>query len=228
MGLHQARRYLLPCNVQRNCYRCEKPVDERAVFCPACGAPQIRVPLPSAEEEPAPALENEADVSSQLTTPPQPSPPVHEGIQWKVFFSTASPLAALTGLLTFLFSPLTVVIALPLTLRRVMARYRRIHPGLLRSGQGAGLGAFMALLSFAAFLIFFLPTVSLNRDALLKPLRDQAARNPSPQTQQLLSWATSAQGFPVVVIWACIFILLLFITVGVISGAIMAAPKNRV
>jgi uncharacterized membrane protein YhaH (DUF805 family) len=202
-------------------------VDERAVFCPACGAPQIRVPLPSAEAQ-EPALENETDISSPVSTPSRSAAPVGEGIRWKTFFIMASPLAALTGFIACLFPPLTVVIALPITLRRVMARYRRVHPGLLRSEQGAGLGAFMALLSFVAFLIFFLPMISLNRDVLLKPLHDQAARNPGPQTQQLLAWATSAQGFPVFVTWVCIFILLLFITVGVISGAIMASPKKRI
>jgi len=108
-----------------------------------------------------------------------------------------------------------------------MARYRPFHPGLLRSGQGAGLGAFMALLSFVAFLIFFLPTVSLNRHELLNPFRDQAARNPDPQPQQVLSWVTSPQGFPVVVIFISIFILLLFMVVGLISGAVIASPPKK-
>jgi hypothetical protein len=213
--------------VQRNCYRCEKPVEETAVFCPACGAPQIRVPQPAAEIHNA-ASEDQPGGASALDSAVPPPAPIREGIHWKTFFSMASPLAALTGFLACLFSPFVVVIALPLSLRRVTAKYLRVHPGLLRSGQGAGMGAFMALLSFLAFLIFFLPTVSLNRDALLKPFRDQAARNPDPQTQQLLSWATSAQGFPLVVIWVCIFILLLFIVVGLISGAMIASsPRNR-
>jgi hypothetical protein len=202
-------------------------VDERAVFCPACGAPQIRVPLPSTETQ-EPALENEVDVSSPASTPSQPAAPAREGIQWKVFFSTASPLAALTGFLAFLFSPLTVLVVLPLSLRRIISRYRPYHPGMLRSGQGARLGAFMALLSFAAFLIFFLATLSMNRGPLLARIHELATQNPDPQVQQALLWFTSNTGFIVITGLTLMVFFILFEIVGMISGAIMAPPKNRV
>jgi hypothetical protein len=149
-------------------------------------------------------------------------------IQWKVFFSTASPLAALTGFLAFLFSPLTVVLVLPLSLRRIIGRYRPYHPGILNSAQGARLGAFMALLSFAAFLIFFLATISLNRGPLLARIHAVAMQNPDPRIQQELLWFTTNAGFAVITSLVLLFFLIMFEIVGLISGALIAsAPKNR-
>lgn len=149
------------------------------------------------------------------------------GIQWGVFFRTASPLAALTGFLGFLFSPLTVLFVLPLSLRRTIHRYRPYHAGKLSSGQGARLGAFMALLSFVAFLIFFLATISLKREALLKMFQEQAGQYHDPQSQQVLAWLASNQGFAIFTVGALFFALLVFLGIGAISGALMAAPPKK-
>lgn len=212
--------------MQKNCYRCGRPVNEKAPFCPACGAPQIRVSQQQEESQDV-ASENEVGISSEITAAGQP-PQVRQEIQWRVFFSAASPLAALTGLLAFLFSPLTVLLVLPLSLRRIIARYRAYHPGSLRSGQGARLGAFMALLSFLAFLIFFLATISLNREPLLARIQEMAARNPDPQVQQAMLWFTTSTGFIVITGFTLFVLLIVFEIVGMVSGALMASPsKNR-
>ena len=172
-----------------------------------------------AEEDPA-----AADASSS-SPPPAPAQPGR--IQWNLFFRMASPLAALTGFLACLVFPIAMLLVFPLSLRRVIHRYRP-YGGPVGPGQGAWMGAFMGLLSFASFLIFALPTISLNHGAMLDKARERAAQNPDPQTQQAMLWFTTEPGFIVAVVFAMFIFFLIFVAIGAISGALLAArPKNR-
>jgi hypothetical protein len=135
--------------VERNCYRCGSPIEEKAPFCPGCGAPQIRVTAPEATN---PAISATAD---SLPDPGQAGYAVpHAGpIQWRAYSRAALPLAVLTGFIAAMFFP-AVIIAFPLSFRRTLSQYLQFHPGPMPSRQGARLGAFMALLTFGASLIF--------------------------------------------------------------------------
>lgn len=137
-------------------------------------------------------------------------------------------MAAITGFLAFLFYPIGVLVVFPLSLRRTITRYRTFHAGGLDSRQGAQLGAFMALLSFAAFLIFFLATISVKRAPLLDRIRELAAQNPDPQAQQMMLWFTTNVGFMVITGLTLLVLLSIFVVVGLISGAWIASPsRNR-
>jgi hypothetical protein len=137
-------------------------------------------------------------------------------------------MSALVGFLGFLFLPAALLIVFPLGLRRTILRYRPYQAGELRSGQGAVLGAFMALLSYSAFLIFSISTISLKREPLLARLRELAAQNPDPQAQQMMLWFTTNTGFIVIIAVTMLIFLLIFLGVGFISGALMAGrPKSR-
>ena len=140
------------CNVkcmQSDCHRCGHPIEGQLTFCPACGAPQIRVSraIETSQEEttasdsdlPAPSLPVSALPSELSTT---------AGIDWRYFLRTAIPLAALTDVLTVTLHPLALFVFLPANLVWAISRYRRHRPIAIRSGQGARMGAMMGLLSF--------------------------------------------------------------------------------
>jgi hypothetical protein len=199
-------------------------VDDKAVFCPSCGAGQIRVTVPDMR----PAV---ADIQTEAAGPPievdYSSGAGVTGIPWRVFLRIALPFAALTGFISSLFLPV-LLLALPLNLRRVLTQYRLLHAGPLSSGTGARLGAAMALLSFVFFIPFFGLSVYLGRDILITRIRDMAAQNPDPQVQQVLLWWTTKAGFLVASGLMLVFLLLLFLFVGLVSGALMTGEsKNR-
>jgi len=149
------------------------------------------------------------------------------GIQWRLFLRNALPWAALTGLISSLFFPI-VLLAFPLNFRRVLAQYRLFHPGPLGSGAGARLGSAMALLSFVFLVPFFVLTMYLSHDGLITRIRDMASQNSDPQAQQVLLWCTTNAGFIVISGLVLGFFLLLFLFVGLVSGALMTGqPKNR-
>lgn len=197
-------------------------MDDKAVYCPACGAAQIRVATPAPESQ-SPSPDTESPDS--IVDAPH-APTIQPGIQWGVFFRAASPLAALTGFLAWIFFP-TVLVAFPLSFRRTVRQYRPFHPGQLTSGQGAGLGAFMALLSFFAFVIFLLPTIVLGRDVFLARIREMASQNPDPQAQQMVLWFTTNTGFIVLTCMVFAIFLVIFVVVGLVSGALITPPKDR-
>ena len=162
---------------------------------------------------------------SSYGTPPPPAEPAAR-IQWGVFFRLASPLAILAGVVTYLFPPIGLFLLLPITLKRIIARYRPLHSGALRSGQGALMGAFMAALSFVAFLVFVLPTLSLSRTPMLDKIREKAAQAPDPQSQQMMLWFTTTQGFIVFTALLIGFVLAIFLITGAVSGAVITRTKK--
>src|ERR1700756_1506989 len=169
--------------MQNICYRCGRSIEERIPFCPACGAPQIRVSTP---EEPPDAAEKPQDLPPELAK--QPFPPgglaLSTGIAWRDFVRAATPLAAVTGILTVPFAPLGLFVLLPANLIWAIARYRRNRPLAIRAGQGARMGALMGVLSFGFFLACFLATITLwrtqYREAMIARIHEIAAQNPDP------------------------------------------------
>src|SRR5215472_14163505 len=99
-------------------------MDERAPFCPNCGAPQIRV---TASDTGQTRSETDAEPFETGTGGYPPSTQLG-AIQWRIFFRTALPLAVLTGLIAAMFFP-AIVVALPLCFRRALSLYRPFHPG---------------------------------------------------------------------------------------------------
>ncbi|HXA85821.1 MAG TPA: hypothetical protein VNZ47_12140 [Candidatus Dormibacteraeota bacterium] len=154
------------------------------------------------------------------------------GIDWKYFLRAAAPLAFLTGMLTVVLPPLGLFILLPATLVWSIARYRRQRPVPLRSGQGAAMGTVMAMLSFGVFLFFSLAAIYFKpteyRDFVLGRIHEAAARNPDPQTQQTLQWLATPDGLIVSTVIAMGMILMVFLVVGLASGALaVALGKGR-
>lgn len=224
------------CNVkcmQSDCHRCGHPIEGQLAFCPACGAPQIRVsrPVEPSQEEtstPDAGLPAHPSVGSALPA----GIPSTSGIDWKYFLRTAIPLAALTDVLTMTLHPLALFVFLPANLVWAISRYRRQRPIPLGSGQGARMGALMGLLSFAFFLAFFLISISFQRaqyrDMMTTQIHQISAQNPDPQAQQILQWFTTPDGLVAFTVFALVTVLLVCLAVGTGSGAMaVALGKDR-
>lgn len=207
--------------MDRNCYRCGSAIEDKAPFCPNCRAPQIRVT--AAEESTPVVLTGHTPVTAEATTGYSGS---HTGgIQWRVYSRAALPLAALTGFVAAMFFP-AVIVAFPLGFRRTLSQYRPFHSGPLTSRQGAHLGAFMALLSFAASLVFYVPTIVLGHDTLVARIREMAAQYPDPQAQQMVLWFTTRPGFVILSAIVLAFVLLILLLVGLLCGALMTGQSE--
>jgi hypothetical protein len=203
-------------------------MEGQIAFCSACGAPQIRVsraiePPPQEASAPESGLSSAPLPDSHL--PSDLAPLV--GIDWKYFLRTAAPLAALTDILTMAVHPLAFFVLLPANLLWAISRYRRSRPAAISSGQGAGMGTVMGLLSFAFFLVFFLVTVSLQhgqyRDIMITRIHEIAAQNPDPQAQQMLQWFATPDGLITFTAIALVTILLICLVIGTGTGALAVA-----
>ena len=220
--------------MQNICYRCGRPIEERIPFCPACGAPQIRVSTP---DQPLGVPEKQTqDLPPELEKRPF-SPAglaLSTGIAWKDFIRAATPLAAVTGILTVPLAPLGLFVLLPANLIWAIARYRRNRRLAIRAGQGARMGAVMGVLSFGFFLPCFLATITLwrtqYREVMIARINEIAAQNPDPQAQQMTQWLATPHGFIALTAMGLGTILLTFLVIGMGSGALAIAlgkARNR-
>jgi hypothetical protein len=219
--------------MQSDCHRCGHPIEGQLAFCPACGAPQVRVSRAS-----EPAQQETAVSDSGLPAPPLPGShfPVQlspsAGIDWRYFLRTAIPLAVLTDVLTVTLHPLALFVFLPANLVWAISRYRRHGALNIGTRQGAKMGAMMGLLSFAFFLAFFLISISFQhaqyRDVMITQIHQLSAQNPDPQAQQMLQWFATPDGLITFTAIALVTILLICLAVGSGSGAMaIALRKDR-
>jgi hypothetical protein len=205
-------------------------MEEKLAFCPACRAPQIKVSTAIPEStEPSDISE---DPRSSVQQAPSIAPPASlaftSRIDWKFFFRLGLPLAAVTGMLSVELPPLGLFILLPACLVWTISRYRRQHPGPLRSGQGARMGAVMALLSFGFFLLAIAFNPARYREMMVTSLHESAARSPDPQAQQVLQWFATPDGMLTFVVIALFTVLIAFLIIGMSSGALAVFfSRNR-
>jgi hypothetical protein len=205
--------------MERDCYRCGSRIDETALFCPACKAPQIRVSNPS--EGNRQALPGEESTGGGY-----PPFPADAGIHWGAFFRAAALLSPIPGFLTLVFFPIGLLVVFPLSLSSAMARYRRYHAGRLSGGQGARMGAFMGLLSFASLAVIFFAVLPWSRPIMIERVHEFAARNPDPQIQAQMLWFATPDGFVALAIFSLLFVLVCFLIVGMASGALLARSSK--
>ena len=210
--------------MENTCYRCNAPIAEDAPFCPACGAPQIRVssqflgPPPS---EPVTAPQPQASVPAVVGAPPLPGE-----IQWKNFLRTAWPLALIAGVIA-LFSVIGFLFILPASVFVAIRLYYKRHRGIPRAGQGVKLGMAMGMISFIAFAgpsVLALSTSAQVRQEFIQTVNMAASRNPDPQAQQLLqNLLSSPQGFALMLGFGLFFTMIVFLVFTAIAGAVAAS-----
>jgi hypothetical protein len=218
--------------MQNSCYRCGRLIEGQIAFCAACGAPQIRVSMP---EQPLNVPEEQPDGSSVFPErPPSGGLAPSAGIAWKDFIHAATPLAAVTGILTVPLAPLGLFVLFPANLIWAIVRYRRNRPLAIRAGQGARMGAVMGALSFGFFLACFLTTITVwwtkYRELMIARINEIATQNPDLQAQQMLQGMATPHGLIVFTAIGLGTILLIFLVIGMGSGALAVAlgkARNR-
>jgi hypothetical protein len=212
--------------MEKTCYRCNASIAEDSPFCPACGAPQIRVS--SQLEQPAP---ESVTVQNHQTNMPIAVPvgmgaaPRTGEIQWKAFLRAAWPIALIVGVIAY-FTMFGFLVLIPGSVFIVIRLYYKRHPGLPRAGEGARMGMAMGLISFIAFAGLSLLDLAKPhvRQELVRSLQQMASRNPNPQAQQMLqSLLSNPQTFAVIIGFSFLFIMLLFLVFTAISGAVAAS-----
>lgn len=210
--------------MQSPCYRCGSPVEEGVAFCPSCNAPQIKVAVPAApvnEPSTRPLPPGTPDSIQPPAYPVYASPAGR--IQWKDYRRIAVPLSVVAGTGIAFIAPIGLVIFFGAIVYAVNY-YRRQHPAPLSPLQGARMGAFNGLISFVVAAVL---QAALNhgeyRQQMMLELQRRFAGNPDPQVQQFVHWASSTQGFTVLVLFTIIFLLVIFLIVSSFAGMLTVA-----
>lgn len=198
---------------------------EQTPFCPACGAPQIRVTQSSE------AGSNDARTPITTQTTPLDSPSSGDAdtgktIQWRRFLRIAWPLAAITGAATVFSPSLGFVVLLPASIVWAISRYRQIHLGRLNAALGARLGAAVGLLSFSLVIVLLLADLAANSKEFQREMAAKigefAASNTEPQAQAFLQWASTTTGVVVLTALGMAMFLVLFVGFASFTGAMVA------
>lgn len=201
-------------------------MEEQTTFCPACGAPQIKVTPKSAADQPS-TLPLPPGTPASIEPPALPLHFAHPApIEWKKFLRSALPLCVLAGLGLAYTGLIGVIIFFGLVAIMVV-RYQRQHPAPLSGSQGARMGALAGVLSFFVVLIVVAFSVLQNPGELQRQLvtamNQRFANNPDPHAQQFAQWATSTEGLVVFLVLATIITLIFFVILASAVGAIAAS-----
>ena len=211
--------------MEKPCYRCNAPVSEEAPFCPACGAPQIRVS--SQFEPPAPESVTAPEQQSSALPGIGIAPPTGE-IQWKAFLRTAWPIALIAGVIAR-FSIFGFLVLLPVSVFIAIRLYYKRHGGLPRAGAGAKLGMAMGIISFIVFAglsVLALASAEV-RQELVRSVNLMASRNPDPQAQQILqNLMNNPQSLALMIGFGLVFTMIIFLVFTAISGAVAASTLS--
>ena len=207
-------------------------MEELTPFCRSCGAPQIRVAAP---EETAPLLNDPVTPPLEPGTPAGLQPPAipvyfeaPAGIQWRRYVRIVLPFAFASGMCIAFFGPFGFVVLI-ISVVLCSRRYRRANPGRFTAAYGARLGALTALLSFPSFLLFFGMIVAAAPDmfheVMLRPLQQRAAQ--APEYQEMLRWASTREGFGVLVAMSILVLLIFLLALAAAAGALEGTRKEN-
>jgi ribosomal protein L40E len=206
------------------CHRCSATLEPDAQYCPSCGAPQIRyVP----QEEP---------VSLHAVAATHATPATPGGIAWPVAIRISLMIAGVTGLLTTLLAPGSIlwVAGGAFLAIRLYARRTPQHPLPRRSGIRIGglvglLTAAVALTGNSIFLVIqrFVLHQGSTIDTQLTSIVTQAASrassmDPQAPVSMLTSFWLSPEGRIGLILLTMAFLsvlILLFAIAGGIFGA---------
>lgn len=213
------------------CHRCGAQVTEGALFCPQCGAPQIRVSIPGSASATLPMPPGTPDEIQPPAQTVPVAPGIREGVDWRaarssiaaagVFAGFAAMVVPLGGIGALLWTFLATLLVVRLYSRRPAVRLDWAH--------GARLGAATGLASFVTWaLLFVVAIVGFRqgpqlRDYVLKSMQEAATRYPAPQSAQVLEFISSPSGFAFFVTLSVGIFLVFSIACGLLGGAMAGA-----
>ncbi len=203
-------------------------MEQGTAFCPQCNAPQIRV----AVAETVPALGTISDSAI-------PALPAYFGssLAPRIDWSQARPataLAALIGAVLMItpFAGLGLGMLIGGSLSVVFYR-RRVPTVRLTPGMGARLGMVTGVLGSGILAVVLAVRTLLThgwesvRADLITGVEQAAARNPDPQTHQVVEFLKSPQGIVLLLIMALITTVIFFVIFSGLGGALGAALLRR-
>jgi zinc-ribbon domain len=215
------------------CHKCGYSIEDGKPFCTQCGAPQIRVAIPEASGEPAPAADaavpalNREGEPHLYGIPASPLP-----VRWSRAVQPCALAAAVAVALTFLgLNPFVAALG---TGSLAVAFSRHRSPGTeIRPAAGARLGVFSGLLLFGmSIMLETLAVAVLHKGAeirseMMDKIQQAVARYPGPEVQPLLEFVKSPNGFAVMMVASLVFGLVAFMALGGLGGALGAALLGR-
>lgn len=217
--------------MQIACHRCGATVEEGTAFCPACGAPQIRV---NAENAATPPLPPGTPGNLQ-----PPATPVPLGAPAPIDWRRALPavlLAAVIGAVPSYLPVISLGCCLWLggagALAVLFYRRRMTVPAEVTTGAGARLGAVTGLAAFLMVVALQGITALATgpgkmKQAMLEGLRRSAERNPDPNAQQIIAKMSTPEGLATLLTLMLVAGLLVYVIFGIIGGAIGASVWGR-
>ena len=206
--------------MEHSCHKCGAVVEDGTAFCTQCNAPQIRVGFGDSETE----LNGSIELGGHT-------------VPGTIVWSQALPATALAGLIAafLMFIPLGAF-GLGMTAGGILSVlfYRRRNPGVgVSPGMGARLGAVSGALGFGIFAIFTAIEVMVFhsggqlRASLLEAIQQSAARSSEAQAQQALEYLKSPAGLALMMGLGLAVVLVLFLLLSTLGGALAAAWLRR-
>ena len=203
-------------------------MEQGTAFCPQCNAPQIRVAV--AETVPA------SGTTSESFIPPLPAY-LGASLGTRIEWSQAWPATALAGLIAALlmitpFAGLGLGMLIGGSLSVVFYR-RRVPAARVTPGMGARLGMVTGVLGSGLLaIVLAIRTLLFHgwdrvREDLITGVEQAAARNPDPQTHQVVEFLKSPQGVVLLLSMALITTLVAFVIFSGLGGALGAALLRR-
>ena len=199
-------------------------MEQGTAFCPQCNAPQIRVAV--AETVPP------SGTISDSAIPPLPAyfgSSLAPRIDWSQAWP-ATALAALIGAVLMItpFAGLGLGLLIGGSLSAVFY-LRRVPATRLTPGMGARLGMVTGVLGSGMLAIVLAVRTLLShgwesvRADLIAGVEQAAARNPDPQTHQVVEFLNSPQGIVLLLIMAMITTVIFFVIFSGLGGTLGAA-----
>ena len=220
--------------MQTACHRCGAVIEEGTAFCPQCGAAQIRVSSPGPNAPATPPMP--PGTPGGMQPPAQPVMMAPRPLDW----GTGFKVAALAGVIAALPSSVPVLsmgccIWILGAAALSVKFYQQKQPvgSLVTAGMGARLGAVTGLASFATFVVLgVIKTFAMGgrgemREGMMQALRENAARNPDPQAQQMIEKLSTPEGLAFMVVFIIVCIGIAFLVFGLLGGVIGASLWGR-
>jgi len=204
------------------CHHCHAPLEGDKPFCPACGAPQIRVNVVPAPLDRPRTASNDAAAASPA-------------IVWSVLL----PRAGLAGVISvFLleglgrYSALLGFLMVSLLAGIVVILYRgKLAPVPIPPLLGARIGGVTGFFCFVFNFIVAAAAVSANRQEIVQKLREQmeaaaAQQADVKQARQIIEQMLSPEGLVIIMIVSTVVFLILLIILGAAGGAVAASTRR--
>lgn len=214
--------------MEQPCYKCGQMAEEGRVFCPHCGAPQIRVIVAEPATVPAGIAPPQTRLTASETVPVIAVP---MGWDQAAQPCAVAALIAALGMVTMLINPIVASIGAGFL---AVALYRRRNPEIaIHARGGARLGAICGFFCsgmtavLAALRVAFLHEGGRVRAFLLDIVQQTSVRYNGPQYQQGLDLLRSPAGLLALLAVYIIVALVLLVLLGMLGGALGAASLGR-